>query len=324
MQTGADPTELEGFALNSTPDHESFGDRWRRWTNSGAPNGPAESPAVSGARPSWFQRVGPLGLLGVFGSIALLAFAFLVVKAFGGSGSKTATTTNTKIVPPTPGTKGTKGTAATTATTPATTPAPAATDKPVVLATSETNPAPAPAPAPAPTTQAPNTQATAAPTTKAAVGSTATTAVKVVKTTVPAPTTTAAPTTTIDKIAVDTAKASSIAQDYASALARADAATVTKMNPAKSSDLSGYRYLDSSTVIPVAVTPNGGSLYTMKLGLVAQERAPSGNQTKLFCDVWIVDVAKGQVSEKSGRSIRTVSGLSAAPNFVKELQQACA
>jgi hypothetical protein len=257
--------------------------------------------------------------------VALLAFAFLVVRAFGNNNSKTATTTNTKIVPPTPGTKGTaKGTATTVAAPPTT--APPSTDGPVVLATSETNPAPAPSPAPAPasavTTRAPNP--TAAPTTKPTVPSTATTAVNVVKTTVAPPATVAPTTTTIDKVAADTAKAGSIAQDYANALARADAATVTKMNPAKSSDLSGYRYLDSSTVIPVAVSPNGGSLYTMKLGLVAQERAPSGNQTKLFCNVWVVDVAKNQISEKTGRSIRTVSGLSSPSDFVKELQKACA
>jgi hypothetical protein len=316
-----DPTELDGFALSTTPHHESFGDRWRRWTNKGDHTVDDRGGAVAtGARPSWFQRVGPLGLLGVFGSVALLAFAFLVVRAFGNNNSKTATTTNTKIVPPTPGTKGTaKGTATTVA-------APPSTDGPVVLATSETNPAPAPSPAPAPasavTTRAPNP--TAAPTTKPTVPSTATTAVNVVKTTVAPPATVAPTTTTIDKVAADTAKAGSIAQDYANALARADAATVTKMNPAKSSDLSGYRYLDSSTVIPVAVSPNGGSLYTMKLGLVAQERAPSGNQTKLFCNVWVVDVAKNQISEKTGRSIRTVSGLSSPSDFVKELQKACA
>jgi hypothetical protein len=329
-----DPTELEGFALSPMPHNDSFGDRWRRWTNKGDQNLDSQNvdggPVATGARPSWFQRVGPLGLLGVFGSVALLAFAFLVVRAFGNNNSKTATTTNTKIVPPPPGSKGTaKGTATTVATAAPTT-APPSTDKPVVLATSETNPAPAPdssqAPAPAPgpatvvTTRAQNP--TAAPTTKPVVVST--TAGQVVKTTVPPPTTVPPTTTTVDKVAVDTAKAGSIAQDYASALARADAATVTKMNPAKSSDLSGYRYLDSSTVIPVAVSPNGGSLYTMKLGLVAQERAPSGNQTKLFCNVWVVDVAKNQISEKTGRSIRTVSGLSSASDFVKELQKACA
>jgi outer membrane biosynthesis protein TonB len=309
---GYDVTEIHGMAPVAAVQshHESFGDRLRRMVpRSDHSTDPAAAHGSTGLGGRW-RKIGPIGMLAVFGSIALIAASFLIGKIISGTGTKTAKTTNTRIVPPNPATT-LKGSLVTAAPKPA--PAAAAIpETPTVLATSETNPNP-PAQPPA-TNPAPKPAPTVAPTT-APQPKPSTTVANVVK-----PTT----TTTIDKVAADTTKAGSITQDYANALARADAATVSKMNPSKSTDLSGYRYLDSSTVIPVAVSPNGGSLYTMKLGLVAQERLPSGDQTKLFCATWVVDVAKSQISEKNGRTVRTVSGLSSASNFVKELQKACA
>jgi hypothetical protein len=309
-QAGYDVTEIHGMAPVAAVQshHESFGDRLRRIVpRSTSTGGRHETPGATGLGGRW-RKIGPIGMLAVFGAIALFAGSFLIGKLIRGTGTKTAKTTNTRIVPPNPATT-LKGSIVTAAPKPAATAAPVP-ETPTVLATSETNPNPQAPPATnPPAAPAPPAAPTTAPQPKPS-----TTVANLVK-----PTT----TTTIDKVAADTAKASSIAQDYANALARADAATVSKMNPSKSTDLSGYRYLDSSTVIPVGISSNGGSLYTMKLGLVAQERQPSGDQTKLFCATWVVDVAKSQISEKTGRTVRTVSGLSVASNFVKELQKAC-
>jgi hypothetical protein len=309
-QAGYDVTEIHGMAPvpMARGHHESFGERFRRMVPRSTKTSEAQGATGLGGR---WRKIGPIGMLAVFGSIVLLTGSFLIGKLISGGGTKTAKTTNTRIVPPNPATT-LKVSILTTAPKPA--PTAAVAETPTVLGTSVANPNPTAQP---PATNPPATPAaTPAPTaTPQPKPSTSTTAANLVKTTT---------TTTIDKVAADTAKAGSIAQDYANALARADALTVSKMNPSKSTDLSGYRYLDSSTVIPVGVSPNGGSLYTMKLGLVAQERQPSGDQTKLFCATWIIDVAKSQISEKTGRNVRTVSGLSSASNFVKELQKACA
>jgi hypothetical protein len=163
------------------------------------------------------------------------------------------------------------------------------------------------------TTTAPVTSATTIP------KRSATTATTLAPTTL-APTT-AAPTTTMAKTSKDRALA--LAQQYASALANLDAGVVTGINPART-NLSGYRLLTSSTVIPASVSLVSGSTYNAKLGLVALERSGSVDTTKLYCVVWAIDSAAGKLTEKSGRLVRSVPGASAATTFTAELQKACA
>ncbi len=172
-------------------------------------------------------------------------------------------------------------------------------------------------------TTVPGGATTTSVTTKPTVATTTTPTTKptVAPTTV-APTTTAAPATTVDPTKPTAESATRLAQTYADALARMDAGLVAKINPSKGTDLSGYRYLVSSTLIPATMTKVNDSTYRAKMGLVAVERTAKVDQTKLYCVVW--SIRAGQLTEDSGRLVRTVKGLAQPATFATELKKACA
>ena len=115
-----------------------------------------------------------------------------------------------------------------------------------------------------------------------------------------------------------------LAQRYASALASKNADTVKQLNPAHSGDLSGYKYLDASTVLPVSVALVQGDSYRLKHGLIANESRPEGTRTVLYCASWTVNLAAGTVSPGTGRTIRTVVGYVGVGAVSAELQRECA
>ena len=134
--------------------------------------------------------------------------------------------------------------------------------------------------------------------------------------------TTTAPTTTIDPTKPTVESATRLAQTYADALARMDAGLIAKINPSKGNDLSGYRYLISSTIVPATMTKVNDTTYRAKMGLVAVERTAKVDQTKLYCVVWSIKL--GQLTEDSGRLVRTVKGQAQPSTFAAELKKACA
>ena len=165
------------------------------------------------------------------------------------------------------------------------------------------------APANVPTTPAPapkTTKATVSPQTSAPA----------VITTLPPKNATTVPDPTPSQLA-------SLAQDYATALANKNADLVRALNPAQSGDLSGYKYLDSSTVIPVTLT-NGPDPYTMRLGLVAHEVTATSKQTILYCAVWKLNLGNHTVSPtSSSRKLRSMTGLVDPATLIAELQKNC-
>ncbi len=246
------------------------------------------------------RTVGPFGFIAFFSLVALLALGALAMSVFK---TDTKRTTVKSAVPAAPsGTLSNVPASATKVAAAATTVA-GATPQTAAVRETVTTPAAAVASAPAVTTARavvttarPIITAAAVPPTAALVGPSAATVTSV----------------------------ANLAQQYATALASKNADSVRSLNPAHTGDLSGYKYLDRSTVIPVTVGQVGTtSSYRTRLGLVAHESRPEGNRTVLYCAEWVVDVTGKRVNPESGRQVRTLPGY-ATPDSVKgELQTAC-
>jgi hypothetical protein len=85
-----------------------------------------------------------------------------------------------------------------------------------------------------------------------------------------------------------------LAQQLANALAAKDAAALAKLEPGKTP--GGYEDLKASTAILKTVTPVKGSVYTVRLGLVAHEET-TDRHSHVYCVTWTVDVDAGHVTE---------------------------
>jgi hypothetical protein len=114
----------------------------------------------------------------------------------------------------------------------------------------------------------------------------------------------------------------SLAQEYATALASKNADLVRALNPSQPGDLSGYKYLDSSTVFPVFMSP-GADPHIMKLGLVAHEVTTSDKRTIIYCANWKLDLGKHTVTPTSGRELRTMKGIVDPAALLGEIQKNC-
>ena len=106
-------------------------------------------------------------------------------------------------------------------------------------------------------------------------------------------------------------------------MAQKNADVVRRLNPAHSGDLSGYKYLDQSTVLPLGLTETSTNVYTLRLGLIANESRPTGQRTVLYCGQWIVNTATQTVDPRSGRELRTIVGYVGLGDVRTELQQSC-
>jgi hypothetical protein len=273
-------------------------------------------------------RVGPVGLLGFFALLGVLAVGLLGFKLISASKADTRAQAEKQISPKPPkgaaspaiptSAKGVgpQGSGATTAVIPVVVAA-----EPSV-ANNNPDPAPASTEAPAPeTTPQPATVAATTKTTKAAPAPTAapTTAVA---------TTAAAPVTTLGTKSATTppsatpSQLTSLAQEYANALASKNADLVKALNPSQSGDLSGYKYLDASTVIPVSMS-SGADPHTMKLGLVAHEVTSTGKRTIIYCANWKLNLAKHTVTPTSGRELKTLKGIIDPGTLVADVQKSC-
>jgi hypothetical protein len=269
-------------------------------------------------------KVGPVGLIGFFALLGLLAVGVLGFKAISASKSNTRAQTDKRLTPKSPTGAatpavpttvlgaGSPGSGATTAVIPAV----------VAASPSIVNPAPASeAPAAAPT-EAPEPETTPPPATAPAT-------TKTTKATTAPTTTVAAPTTTLGTKSATTppnatpSQLTSLAQEYATALASKNADLVKALNPSQSGDLSGYKYLDASTVFPVSMS-SGADPHTMKLGLVAHEVTTSGKRTIIYCANWKLDLGKHTVTPTSGRQLRTMTGIVDPATLVSEIQKNCA
>jgi hypothetical protein len=269
-------------------------------------------------------KVGPVDLIGFFAMLGLLALGALGWKVISASRSDTRAQTDTRLTPKSPTGAATPavpttvfgsaspGSGATTAVIPAV----------VAASPSIVNPAPVTeAPTVAPT-QAPEPETTPPPATASAT-------TKTTKATVAPATTAAAPVTTLATKSATTppnatpSQLTSLAQEYATALASKNADLVRALNPSQSGDLSGYKYLDASTVFPVSIS-SGADPHTMKLGLVAHEVTSSGKRTIIYCANWKLDLGKHTVTPTSGRELRTMTGIVAPATLVSEIQKNCA
>jgi hypothetical protein len=271
-------------------------------------------------------KVGPVGLIGFFALLGLLAVGVLGFKAISASKSDTRAQTDKRLTPKSPTGAvtpavpttalgaGSPGSGATTAVIPAV----------VAASPSIVNPAPAAAPAAAPTeapTEAPEPETTPPPATAPAT-------TKTTKATVAPTTTVAAPATTLGTKSATTppnatpSQLTSLAQEYATALASKNADLVKALNPSQSGDLSGYKYLDASTVFPVSMS-SGADPHTMKLGLVAHEVTASGKRTIIYCANWKLDLGKHTVTPTSGHQLRTMTGIVDPATLVSEIQKNC-
>ncbi len=268
-------------------------------------------------------KVGPVGLIGFFALLGLLAIGVLGLKAISASKRDTRAQTDTRLTPKPPTGAATPavpttalgsaipGSGATTAVIPAV----------VAASPSIVNPAPVTeAPIAAPT-EAPEPETTPPPATSPATSKTS-------KATVAPTTTVAAPATTLGTKNASVppnatpSQLTSLAQEYASALASKNADLVRALNPSQSGDLSGYKYLDASTVFPVSMS-SGADPHTMKLGLVAHEITTSGKRTIIYCANWKLDLGKHTVTPTSGRELRTMTGIVAPATLVSEIQKNC-
>lgn len=268
-------------------------------------------------------KVGPVGLIGFFALLGLLALGVLGWKAIAASKSDTRAQTDKRLTPKSP--SGAATPAVPTTALGAGSPGSGATTAviPVVVAASPSivNPAPVTGAPTAAATQAPEPETTPAPATAPATA-------KTTKATVAPTTTTAAPATTLGtKNATVPPNATpsqltSLAQEYATALASKNADLVRALNPSQSGDLSGYKYLDASTVFPVSMS-SGADPHTMKLGLVAHEVTTSGKRTIIYCANWKLDLGKHTVTPTSGRELRTMTGIVAPATLVSEIQKNC-
>jgi hypothetical protein len=268
-------------------------------------------------------KVGPVGLIGFFALLGLVAIGFLGFKAISASKSDTRAQTEKRLTPKSPSGAATPavpttafgaanpGSGATTAVVPAV----------VAASPSIVNPAPvteaptaAPTEAPAPeTTPPPATAPATTKTTKATVAPT---------TTVAAPVTTLGTKSATVPPSATPSQLTSLAQEYATALASKNADLVKALNPSQSGDLSGYKYLDASTVFPVSMS-SGADPHTMKLGLVAHEVTTSGKRTIIYCANWKLDLGKHTVTPTSGRQLRTMTGIVDPATLVGEIQKNC-
>lgn len=286
-----------------------------------APSAGTDANTVTSQRSkALWARVGPAGVFGLFALLAFLALSALMVKAFSNQSNSTRAQVERKITPKIPSTTLVNGAVSASSTVAL------ASSSPTTIATvvsgsesvvntslppqpSTNAPAPTSAPAKAPTTPAPapkTTKATALPQTTAPT----------VITTLPPKNATTVPDPTPSQLA-------SLAQEYATALANKNADLVRALNPAQSGDLSGYKYLDSSTVIPVTLT-SGPDPYTMRLGLVAHEVNATGKQTILYCAVWKLNLGNHTVSPtSSSRKLRSMTGLVDPATLIAELQKNC-
>jgi hypothetical protein len=85
-----------------------------------------------------------------------------------------------------------------------------------------------------------------------------------------------------------------LAQQLATALAAKDAGALAKLEPGKAP--GGYEDLKASTAILKSVTPVKGSVYTVRLGLVAHEET-TDRHSHVYCVTWTIDVDAGHVTE---------------------------
>jgi hypothetical protein len=268
-------------------------------------------------------KVGPVGLIGFFALLALVAIGALGYKVISASRSDTRAQTDKRLTPRSPA--GAATPAVPTTALGAGSPGSGATTAviPVVVAASPSivNPAPVTEAPTAAVTQAPQPETTPPP--AAAKATTKSTKAAV------APTTTiAAPVTTLGTKSATVppnatpSQLTSLAQEYASALASKNADLVKALNPSQSGDLSGYKYLDASTVFPVSMS-SGADPHTMKLGLVAHELTNSGKRTIIYCAHWKLDLGKHTVTPTSGRELRTIKGIVDPATLVAEIQKNC-
>lgn len=268
-------------------------------------------------------KIGPVGLIGFFAMLGLLALGVLGWKAISASKSDTRAQTDKRLTPKSP--SGAATPAVPTTALGAGSPGSEATTAviPVVVAASPSivNPAPVTeAPTAAPT-QASEPEATPTPATAPATTKT-TKAALAPTTTVAAPATTLGTKSGTVPPSATPSQLTSLAQEYASALASKNADLVRALNPSQSGDLSGYKYLDASTVIPVSMS-SGADPHTMKLGLVAHEVTTSGKRTIIYCANWQLDLGKHTVTPTSGRQLRTMTGIVAPATLVSEIQKNC-
>ncbi len=268
-------------------------------------------------------KVGPVGLIGFFALLGLLAIGVLGFKAISASKGDTRAQTDKRLTPKSP--TGAATPAVPTTALGAASPGSGATTAviPAVVAASPSivNPAPVTEAPTAAATEAPEPETTPPPATAPAT-------TKTTKATVAPATTVAAPVTTLATKSATTppnatpSQLTSLAQEYATALASKNADLVKALNPSQSGDLSGYKYLDASTVFPVSIS-SGADPHTMKLGLVAHEVTTSGKRTIIYCANWKLDLGKHTVTPTSGRELRTMTGIVAPATLVSEIQKNC-
>jgi hypothetical protein len=272
-------------------------------------------------------RVGPVGLLGFFALLGMLAVGLLSFKLISANKADTRAQAEKQISPKppkgaaspaTPTTVsgvGPQGSGATTAVIPVVVAA-----EPSVV-NNNPDPAPASTEAPAPeTTPPPATVAATTKTTKAAPAPT--TAPTTVATTAAAPVTTLGTKSATTPPNATPSQLTSLAQEYANALASKNADLVKALNPSQSGDLSGYKYLDASTVIPVSMS-SGADPHTMKLGLIAHEVTSTGKRTIIYCANWKLNIAKHTVTPTSGRELKTMKGIIDPATLVSDVQKNC-
>ncbi len=98
----------------------------------------------------------------------------------------------------------------------------------------------------------------------------------------------------------------------AAALADGDWAEARRLSPTdRRTDAEfarDYAGLQESIVVPARQTTLSSGLVDLRLGLVAHEARPTGDQTSLFCVHWIVDPVDSTVQRLSAALLHTDPG----------------
>jgi hypothetical protein len=85
-----------------------------------------------------------------------------------------------------------------------------------------------------------------------------------------------------------------------------------------------YGPIEEATLIPAAVTPLRDDQYDLRVGIVAHENQPAGQQTVLMCSHWQVDLDTKTVLRIASARLRVEGGYVAPNSRALELSTACA
>jgi hypothetical protein len=119
-----------------------------------------------------------------------------------------------------------------------------------------------------------------------------------------------------------------LAQQLGDALAAGQWDAARALNPGRNeSDAflqQEYGPLVRTTIVPATVIDAGGGRFDLRIGLVAHEEQPTGQQSVLMCAHWKVDVPASTVARMSFNRLRVEPGFVDPAARAAELRTTCA